>query len=358
MKIKTIGMGLAVGAVLTIGTRAAVIVQAGSLRDYAKTLRDQSLDDTDMNKYQAATVQERADFAAMATQVAAGNLNAADGFAAALGYEVVNFTDTDTNQNFHLLREVVSGGKVTKGWGSYFYNPAATKQVLVQAPHIRHDTHSYDVATIAFRESGAAAMMFNGAHRDSGGNNVADVAHLTHSIFNTVHQTWSTGNAFQAWQIHGFNLENSDHNLIPAGTDVVLSNGDGSVSEEIKNLGVEFEAVSYIGDAQSIAHAYNTLPIDDPDNVAVNGNVLGTRMASLGGTTNVQGIYTRGQGGIFVHIELEQSIRLDGTLAEDLTNRETAGVAIANAIKAVPEPSSLLLIGIGGGFLLCVRRKK
>lgn len=332
----------------------AVFVESASLRDYVITLRDEAIDDTDPNSYQAPTLQERMDFATMAGHLSAGNLVAADAIAGGLGYEVVDFTDTVTNSGYYLLREATVDGEVTKGWGSYFFNPNGTAPVLLQAPHILHDTHSYDVTAVAFANSGAMAMMFNGAHRDKGGPDAADVAHLSSSIFQTVHETWTTDASVQAWQIHGFSLDN--HPSIPAGTDVVLSNGDGSVSQETIILDAAFEAVSFIGDAQSISHAYNTLGLNDPDNILVNGNVDGADMSGLGGTTNVQGIHTRSLGGIFVHIELEQSIRLDGTLAEDLANRETAGLVIADAIAQIPEPSSVTLV-FGASLLLLARRR-
>ncbi len=336
-------------------TQSAVINVNDSLRDYAVDLRNQSLDDVDVATYQAPSAFERGQFATMASHIASGNLAAADAIAGGLGYEVVNFTDTDTANIYYHLREVTVGGKVSKGWGSYFYNPNKSRNALIQAPHIRHDTHSYDVATVAFQNTSVAALMFNGAHRNSGGNNNADVAHLATSIFQTVHETWTTNVPYETWQIHGFNLGN--HPNIPAGTDVVLSSGDGGVSNGVKVLDAAFENVSFIGDAQSISHAYNTLPVNHPDNVAVNGGVVGTAMDGLGGTTNVQGIYTRSLGGEFIHIELEQSIRLDQNLANDLLNRETAGIAIADAINTIPEPSSGLLIGFSFVSLCWLRMR-
>jgi len=228
------------------------------------------------------------------------------------------------------------GGKVTRGWGSYFYNPNGTRNVLLEAPHIRFDTHSYDVASVAFSQSDATGLLFNGAHRNSGGINNADVAHLSSSIFHTVHQAWTTDASVQTWQIHGFNLGNAAHASIPAGTDVVLSNGNGLVSQEIINLNTALESVNFIGDTQSITHAFNTLNVNAPPNVTVNGIVPGADMKSLGGTTNRQGIYTRSLGGTFVHIELEQSIRLDQNLSDDFLNRKTAGLEFASVVNSAP----------------------
>jgi hypothetical protein len=344
---------------------AAVIDVSGSLRDYAVDLKNQALDDDDAQAYVAPLQSELDDFALMAAQLALGNLAAADAIADTLDYEVVQFTDTDAGGGtyYHLREETILVGmdqKVTRGLGSYFYNPNGTKPVLLEAPHILHDTHSYDVATVSFANSGSVGMLFNGAHRDSGGaanSDAADVAHLSSSIFNTVHQTWSAGGGLQAWQFHGFDLSGSAHATIPAGTDVVLSNGDGTVSNEVKSIAMELGLVSFLGDEnETIVTSYNTLDLNHADNVAINGNVDGSNMSSLGGTTNVQGIFTRNQGDIFVHIELEQSIRLDQDLTDDRANRRTAGLAIAEAIQEIPEPSTCGLISFTALGLLGRRR--
>jgi len=134
---------------------AAVLNVSDSLRDYAVDLKNQALDDDDAQAYQAPDPGDLNDFALMAAELAAGNLNAADAIADTLGYEVVNFTDTDPGGSsyYHLREEAVMVDgvqKVTRGWGSYFYNPNATVPVLLEAPHILHDTHSYEIGVEKF----------------------------------------------------------------------------------------------------------------------------------------------------------------------------------------------------------------
>jgi len=342
---------------LAAPSQGVVIDVSGNFRDYSRGLRDQALGFGESRVYDAPNQSQRQDFAQMVTHLAAGQLDAADAIASdpTINYEVVRFTDTSPGGSmYYHLRErtvaAVEGQRVDNGWGSYFFNPNATSPVIVQAPHILHDTHSYDVATVAFANSGATAMFFNGAHRDSGGaqnSDVSDVAHLSTSVFQTAHETLTTTHDLQAWQIHGFNIDNAIHATVPAGTDAILSNGDGSVSDEIMAVAATIGQESFIGDASTLVGAFNTLNVNDPDNVAVNGNVPGSAYQSLGGTLNEQGIFTRAQGGIFVHIELEQSIRLDQNLANDLLNRERAGLAIAAAIDTVPEPTGSVLILLG-----------
>ncbi len=171
-----------------------------------------------------------------------------------------------------------------------------------------------------------------GAHRNTNGASTADVAHLSDSIFQEVHEAWVGESAERtAYSIHGFNDEN---HAFPAGTDAVLSSGDGTVSTAVNALDDQLDGAGFL------SYAYNTLNVNDAANVAVNELVDGTTFASLGGTTNKQGVYSRGQGGDFVHVELEQSIRFDES------NRSAAAGAIASAITAVPEPSSVALMGL------------
>ncbi len=65
----------------------------------------------------------------------------------------------------------------------------------------------------------------------------------------------------------------------------------------------------------------------------VNDDGNGSTFSTLGSTTNKQGIYSHGLGGSFVHVELEQSIRLNGA-----GNRALAATAIAASLPAAVGP--------------------
>jgi hypothetical protein len=197
---------------------------------------------------------------------------------------------------------------------------------------------------LAFEQADALGFLMNGAHRNTNGFGTADVAHLVDSIFQEVHKAWN-GQAGEntAWSIHGF--DDANH-AFPAGTDAVLSSGDGSISPAVVDLDQS------LTDAGFVSYAYNTLPINDPLNLLVNGGVDGNIFSSLAGSTNVQGVYSRGIGGDFVHVELEQSIRFDAE------NRALAGAAIGEAMmmSAIPSPAALPLFATVA-FLIAFRRK-
>ena len=330
---------------LTSEKTQAITIEAGDFVNEIERLRDLAFG-TGSNLYVAPTQGERSDFAAAATSLLAGNAAQAEAFANPLGYDVVQFTDNGTNQVYLGLREQLVNNAQTKGWGSYFLTQGATSQALVEVPHPIFDTNSWDIGAQAFEQSGAVGFLMAGAHRNSNGAGTADVAHLADSMFQEVHIAWN-GNTGQrtAWQIHGFNLAN--YGSFPPGTDAVLSNGDGGVSPEVIDLDSRIDGGNFL------SHAYNTLAVNDPTNQLVNGNVVGTTFSPLGGTTNVQGIHSRGLGGTFVHVELEQSIRFDSA------NRDAAATLLAEAI-AVPEPQTVALafasLALLAGFVLWRRR--
>lgn len=320
----------------------ALLVEVGDFVAEIERLRDLTFT-SGSNLYVAPTNQELADFNTLASTLFFGYRVAADAQAAALNYELVQFTDNVTNNVYHGLREVLVGNQQTRGWGSYFINLGNDVDILVEAPHVRFDTRSWEIGANAFRQANALGFLMNGAHRNANGLGTADVAHLADSIFQEVHKAWNgvTGEN-TAWSIHGF--DDANHNF-PAGTDVVLSAGDGSISPAVEALDQQFT------DAGFLSYAFNTLPANDPLNQQVNDGVDGTTFSSLGGTTNVQGAYSRGIGGDFVHIEMEQSIRFDAG------NRVLAGNAISEAMISLSSPG-LLPLFVGALFMILWRRTR
>lgn len=328
------------------GDVVAIEIESGDWVDKVEALKDLAFD-VGTGPYVAPTVGERASFATLAGTLRSENLILAETQAAALDYDLVEYTDNVSGNVYHGLTEQLVLGEQTRGWGSYFVNFNADTTPLIEVPHPRFDTRTWEIGALVFRQADAQAFLMAGAHRNTDGLGTADVAHLPTSIFHEVHQTWNgLGGQNVPWSIHGFNDAN---HAFPAGTDVVLSNGDGSVSSEVIALDAEFEGEGFL------TFAYNTLPALDPVNVIVNGVEDGTTFSSLAATTNVQGIYSRGIGGRFVHIEMEQSIRFNAN------NRQLAANAISAALlsgAAVPEPASFPLAALGGAAWLAGRRRR
>ena len=223
------------------------------------------------------SVSEQSDFSALAGALRSGDIPGADSQAAALGYEVVEFTDTLSGDAYYVLREQLVGGAQTKGWGTYVVNLEYQSEALIEVPHLLFDTNSWDIGAKLFRDADVRGFLMAGAHRNANGSGTADVAHLGESIFQEVHEAWNgPGGETTAWQIHGFSLAN--HGTFPTGTDAVLSNGDGGVSSGIVDLDGRFETGGFL------TYAYNTLAAADPINVQVNADIDGTTFSSLAAT--------------------------------------------------------------------------
>lgn len=317
----------------------------------------------DSEGYQVPVAQNLTDFRALADALwtAAGDaaLAALEIPANALGYDVVKLTDNGVT--YYGLQENTN---FDKGWGNYFVRQGNSRNALLEAPHPLNDSNTPEVAAMAFVQSESRGFLMAGAHRNAnaqvlGGHRIADVAHQTGSIFHQVHESWSgLFGENTAWQVHGFNLD-THVPPFPLDTDAVLSNGTGGVSPEIIALDQAIEALG--PDWES--YAYNTLNVNDPLNTAVNGLIDGSTFGGpdgLGATTNVQKTYSVGLGGTFVHIELEQSFRLDNGAA----GIPLAADAIADAIIAttallvtIPTPSAGAL-GLLGMVGLMVRRRQ
>jgi len=352
------GRGICVMGVLmlalgmgSVPPAAALTMESGDFLVLVDELKDLTFA-KDSGLYVGPEADDLSAFANLAAAVRDGDVTTAETLATNLDYELFQFTDDSSSQVYLGLREELDGGVPTRGWGSFFFNRGnTTRPTLVEAPHPRFDTNSPEIAARAFIAANADGLLMAGAHRNANGLDTADVAHLEESIFQTVHEVWiGPGAERDAWSIHGFDLDN--HGQFPDDTDVVLSSGDGGVSQLVLAMHDEFEADSFV------SYAFNTLAEDDPLNVQVNGNEPGSTFSSLGGTTNEQGQYTRGFGGNFLHIEMGQSIRFDAG------NRVLAGAAIGDAIiqstpeiSQVPLPSAAVL-GVAMLGMMRLRRRR
>lgn len=250
--------------------------------------------------YQSPTAEELDQFKMLAQVFVAQNCQEASNLANEVDYELVKFFDLPTKQVFYGLRENRVPNQSQRGWGSCFLNFNYRVNSLLEAPHLLFDRFSEEIAARVFLFSSARGFLLAGAHRNANGFNTADVCNPINSVFQTVHQVWADA-GMKTWQIHGFDLANQLK--FPADTVAVLSDGQGEVSPEIKNLSL------ILRKAGLQAYAYNTLLPSSPLNLEINGEVSGQIFAPLGGSKNVQGIYSRVQKRAFVHIELGKQIR-------------------------------------------------
>lgn len=263
-------------------------------------------------------------FSRLATDLAWGDVRAAAAEAAQLDYEVVEFVDATTHRKYFVLREDLSRGQPSRGWGSYIINRDSQVDAIVEVPHPVADAQTPEIGAMVFEQANAKGFLLAGAHRLK-----ADVPDLVDSVFHQVHAAW-IGPAAQvaAWQIHGFS---SSKHSFPDDADVIASTGDGVIAPEVENLDAMFENQGLR------SYVFNNRPAKSPVNERLNGDVPGVTFTSLAATTNEQGRYSRRLGGSFVHVELESQMRLDAA------QRERAAAIIAAAMDAAPaRPSNSL----------------
>jgi hypothetical protein len=330
-------------------SRAAIVNQSGSLGQEIARL-DGLVFPQNSHLYVTPNAGQLTAFRALATSVMNGSYVAAAAQAEALGYELVNFYDTETSHQYYLLREQLNAqGKQNLGWGNYIWNPWQRSDVLVEAPHPLYDEKTPLFAIDVYQKLGGRGFLMAGAHRSQDGNiyGIANVVSQMNSIFEVVHEAWSRASTIPI-QIHGFDY--AKHTNFPAGTDIVLSNGDGKVLQAHIDLDQAFEAVGIH------SYVYNTLTPTTAVNMLVNGGVPGSTFSSLSADYNVQGQYTRNTyGTAFVHCEIGREVRVN-----DPNLWEPGVDAIAAALGApVPEPAALpiLAMGLAAGTAVATRRR-
>ena len=330
-----------------------LFVNGQSVQSHVAQLRSQVLQ-RDSQEYIVPTAGQLSDFRSLADGLrdaqSTTDLQSLLPAATALGYDVVVLNDAGST--FYGLQETATIGS-QKGWGSFFLRQGASNSALVEVAHPLADINTTDVSAQVFVDSEAKGFLLAGAHRNANGSGTADVAHLNESIFQEVHQSFADNAPnLSVWQVHGFNIDL--HPEVPSDTDAILSSGTGSVTELVLGLDQNIDGLP----GNFTSYAFNTLSVSDPLNVATNGNVTGSVFSQLGGTTNVQRQHTSSIGGQFVHIELEQSFRIDGgESARQLASQSIANAIISSAI-AVPEPSTFAILGIVGMCFLTRRRRE
>lgn len=347
MTISRIAHRLSILGSTAVTLTAAVLTESGSITSEIERLKNVAFTE-DSGLYITPDSTQLANFKSMANALYSGDTSTADSFASGLNYEIVEFTDTVSSHVYFMAREILDGsGDQTLGWGTYIIRDNPSSAALLEVPHLLHDTRTWQIGGSSFHDSNAKGFLMAGAHRSANGANTADVAHLSDSVFQTVHEAWTDQDLnLVTFSVHGFNIAN--YGGFPVETDFVLSNGDGGVSNEVIVLDAAFDGGGYD------SYAYNSLLVSDPDNVTVNGTEDGSTFSGLGATTTVQRIYSSSVGATFVHIEIERTLRFSPTDRITIANLLTASIT---SLSAVPEVAASTLL-LGYLSLLVVQRRR
>jgi hypothetical protein len=350
-------------ALVTLPAQSAII-KDGSFYDYVTGLKDQAFT-KNSGDYVPPTAGQRSDFSLLAKSLYDHNWSVAETQAHDLGYDLVQFNNSTTQDVYWGVAEQLIAGKQSKGWGSYFVNEASTSNVTIEVNHPSNDTNTHRLGARVFERSDANAFAIAGAHRSANGYQTANPTSLEYSIFQEVHKIFNGGYGDStAWQLHGFG--SSTLRKFPEGTDAVLSDGAGNVTNELATLDRLLEEIddSHFG----TSYVYNLLDKDDPLNIQVNGMVQDGHdpFYHLRAFNNPQGQFSRDAGGSFVHIEASYNIRGSRTKRDtyfanvivDAIKETSTGTAgyIDSQINEIPEPSSTMLF-LASLFVLPLWRK-
>jgi hypothetical protein len=197
-------------------------------------------------------------------------------------YQFTRFCDTVSRETLYVLKENIP---VQRGWGTYIFNPHASQNLAIEAPHPVWDTKSWRLAIMSFVRLDARWFIMAGTHRYANSDSSSDMAHVTRSVFYRAHQIASTDRAIQ---IHGFNNSDPSYNGYP---DIVISSGNVYPPNILFTLKSNFISQGFSAGVYSLATQ--------------------SSLSLLAATTNKEGQWSNANDKSFVHIESDTPIRTD-----------------------------------------------
>jgi hypothetical protein len=291
-----------------------------------------NLPDEDSNGFTVPTANDLTLFRAAVTELLAESWPAAHTAAAAVGYQVVAFTDTGHGDELLYALTPVAGN--TAGRGYFFVRPQTQveRNLVLESPHPRNDHRSAVLTSEVFRASGARAFVFAGTHRCANtgqfsgcsgttgacagttqGYLESDMAHTPQAFFQAFHELAAEETADTlTFQLHGFSSDATD-------PEFTVSDGRTADQADPAYLPNAFAAALEAGIAAAVAPAAPAKP----------GNSCNRAgdLDLLCGTNNTQGRFTNGSAdvcttsattadGRFIHAELSWDLRHPGDLLE------------------------------------------
>ena len=157
-------ISLAVAAVFCVAVpvRAALVQMSG---DLATSLNLIAIPGGESEDFDAPETAEIAPWRDAVGLLINGEYAACASLADPLGYDLVEYFDTTSENTFYVLLERKSGGVPLRGLGTYVVNPNWHRDLNIQAPHPRRDTNTRAESVDMFLQLGAAVLQFAGTHR-------------------------------------------------------------------------------------------------------------------------------------------------------------------------------------------------
>lgn len=189
------------------------------------------------------------------------------------GCQVETGVDPDTGREFGLAMYEPHG---ERGWGLYLVDRSAPTTLAIEVPHPANDLHTERIGLALYRALPGALLAIAGTHRRA-----CDMAYQTDSLFHAVAVDFAACGVPQV-QLHGFR----DSSL--PGVEVVVSPGAGALSGPACRVADGLATSGF-----AVCRAW-----EHPD-------------GSLQGRRNEQGLDAARRGTVFLHIELNRTVRND-----------------------------------------------
>ncbi|MBP2323392.1 hypothetical protein JOF56_003777 [Kibdelosporangium banguiense] len=209
-----------------------------------------------------------------------------------LGFTPTMGTDPATGREYAL---VVNERGTERAWGFYLVDLSRPVRLAVEVPHPNFDLGTERIGLALFRAVPGAALLVAGTHRRAE-RGAGDVAHRTDSAFHAVATDLAERDVPQV-QLHGF------HDDSLPDTDVVISPGAGKAGEMIRRIAAGIDD-----------RGLKTCRSWERD------------CGRLEGTSNEQGKVAAEQESVFVHLEMNRSVRDDERQWGDLVRAVARGL--------------------------------
>jgi hypothetical protein len=190
-----------------------------------------------------------------------------------LGCRVESGVDPVTGREFGLA---MHDPRAERAWGLYLVDLSAPTALAIEVPHPANDLHTERIGVALFRRVPGALLAVAGTHRRA-----CDMAYQTDSLFHAVAVDLASRGVAQV-QLHGFR----DSSL--PGVEVVVSPGAGVVSEPVRRAAEHLVAGGF-----AVRRGWEH----------EDGKLQGLR--------NEQGLDAARRGTVFLHVELNRTVRDD-----------------------------------------------
>ncbi|MEX6634506.1 hypothetical protein [Hyphococcus lacteus] len=305
-----------------------VPTQSGSLNGYLTALEfGQANDDI----FDVPTASQRTSLSEVVSDILNERYTDAHETAETIGYELVEFLDTDTGKTYYLLREkipVPTAGSA--GGGTFIFNPSASRNVAIHVPHPKFDQNTNLEGIAAYLELDVRYFLMAGVHRRSSpvasscqnfsDYRVSDAVHNDEHLFFVAQKSIEDfNNDVHYIEFHGFgsaSLTTLQSQCAPGDNDKLVNLSETRSLVNASGVTLMTTLASVINNGGQISACMYSPFLD------VEGDDLYT--TSLGGTTNTSGRYTNGSPDVcdtaaedssnthrYLHIEQSSDVRSD-----------------------------------------------